>query len=221
MPGSIMENTDAPIAPPTTHIQNAPRLQPRHATLKKNNQNTPITLYPISSGASSLPESLVEFLWREFNAEIERGSTYPMDRTFSLEKFAEYWFGTFAVVVLMGEEEEIKDDGRDWERECLGTFYIKPNYPGRCSHVCNGGFITTTAARGKGVGSVMGETYLEYAPKLGYRYSVFNLVFANNPASIRIWEKLGFNVIGRVPGAAQLANSEEPVDALIFGRELV
>lgn len=53
-----------------------------------------------------------------------------MDRTFSLEKFAEYWFGTFAVVVLMGEEEEIKDDGRDWERECLGTFYIKPNYPG-------------------------------------------------------------------------------------------
>jgi RimJ/RimL family protein N-acetyltransferase len=46
------------------------------------------------------------------------------------------------------------------------------------------------------------------------------LVFANNPASIRIWEKLGFSVIGRVPKAARLANSEELVDALIFGREL-
>lgn len=54
----------------------------------------------------------------------------------------------------------------------------------------------------------------------GYKYSVFNLVFANNPASIRIWEKLGFSVIGRVPKAGRLANSEELVDALIFGREL-
>lgn len=129
MPGSIMENTDAPIAPPDTHVQNAPRLQPRHALLEKNGQNTPVTLYPISRGASSLPQGLVEFLWREFNAEIERGSTYPMDATFPLEKFAEYWFGTFAVVALTGDEEEIRE-GRDWDRECLGTFYIKPNYPG-------------------------------------------------------------------------------------------
>lgn len=22
-----------------------------------------------------------------------------------------------------------------------GCFYVKPNFPGRCSHVCNGGFI--------------------------------------------------------------------------------
>lgn len=112
---------------------------------------------------------------------------------------------------------------------------------GRCSHICNAGFLTTTAARGKGVGQQMGEAYLDFAPKLvcqslctvrstflhtnsfvgqGYKYSVFNLVFANNPASIRIWERLGFSVIGRVPKAARLANSEELVDALIFGREL-
>lgn len=101
--------------------------------------------------------------------------------------------------------------------------------------------MTTTAARGRGVGQAMGEAYLEFAPRLvrpscwsfahnqriyltinlqGYTYSVFNLVFANNPASIRIWEKLGFSVIGRVPKAARLANSEELVDALIIGREL-
>lgn len=46
-----------------------------------------------------------------------------------LEKFAGYWFGTFAVVALLGEEGKIRE-GRDWKRECLGTFYIKPNYPG-------------------------------------------------------------------------------------------
>lgn len=37
---------------------------------------------------------------------------------------------------------------------------------GRCSHICNAGFITTSVARGKGVGFAMGETYLEFAPKL-------------------------------------------------------
>lgn len=107
---------------------------------------------------------------------------------------------------------------------------------GRCSHVCNAGFLTCTAARGQGAGTVMGRAYLEFAPKLvlsillglffssdlfqGYKYSVFNLVFANNPASIKIWNRLGFEVIGRVPAAARLANSEEMVDALIYGRVL-
>lgn len=110
---------------------------------------------------------------------------------------------------------------------------------GRCSHVCNAGFLTTAAARGKGVGIAMGETYLEFAPKLvfpvqfppvsskqiltgkGYTFSVFNLVFENNTASTKIWDKLGFRVIGRVPGCARLENSDSMVDALIYGRELV
>lgn len=37
---------------------------------------------------------------------------------------------------------------------------------GRCSHVCNAGFLTTDAARNKGVGIVMGEAYLHFAPRL-------------------------------------------------------
>ena len=24
----------------------------------------------------------------------------------------------------------------------MTQFYVKPNFPGRCAHVCNGGFIT-------------------------------------------------------------------------------
>ena len=51
--------------------------------------------------------------------------------------------------------------------------------------------------------------------------TVFNLVFANNLClKQNMGYKLGFEVIGRVPGAGRLANSEELVDALIFGREL-
>ena len=50
----------------------------------------------------------------------------------SAEKFAEYWFGTFAVVAVLGDGDDDGGlrEGRDWEKECLGTFSVKPNYPG-------------------------------------------------------------------------------------------
>ena len=60
----------------------------------------------------------------------------------------------------------LADEGVEWEKVCLGSFYVKPNYPGRSSHVCNGGFLVTDAARNKGVGRLMGEGYLEWAPRL-------------------------------------------------------
>jgi GNAT superfamily N-acetyltransferase len=41
--------------------------------------------------------------------------------------------------------------------------------PGRCGHICNGGFITKPSAQGKGVGKAMGKAFLSLAPQLGYR----------------------------------------------------
>jgi hypothetical protein len=104
-------------------------MNPIHKTLKTS---TPLTLYPVTS-PSSIPPSLLHFLHREFNAEIERGSTYPMDEKMSLDEFVAFWFGKFGVVAIAGPKAEdgLKDDGdRDWETDCLGTFYVKPNYPG-------------------------------------------------------------------------------------------
>lgn len=96
-----------------------------------------MTLYPVTGGASTLPWDLVKYLHAEFSAEIERGSTYPMEQPMQLQQFAEYWFGTFAVVAVLDEESGAAGagdglkEGRDWEKVCLGTFYIKPNYPGK------------------------------------------------------------------------------------------
>ncbi|CEL05466.1 Putative Histone acetyltransferase HPA2 [Aspergillus calidoustus] len=220
---SILEDP-ATITPAPRHMLHSLKATPHLFTPIKTTLKTgkAVTLYPITNGPSSLPQSLLRFLHAEFSAEIERGCTYPMEEAMDFEKFGEYWFGVFGVVALLdsGSGGERLSGERDWERECLGTFYIKPNYPGRCSHVCNAGFLTTGAARNQGVGIVMGKAYLQFAPWLGYKYSVFNLVFENNVASVKIWEKLGFSVIGRVPGAARLANSEELVDALIIGKDL-
>jgi hypothetical protein len=81
-----------------------------------------------------VPDQLVRFLYAQFSEEILRGSTYPMETPMSLDQFQGYWFGTFAVVVIKdsdsGDEVRPLHEGRDWENDCLGTFYIKPNYPG-------------------------------------------------------------------------------------------
>ena len=90
-----------------------------------------------------------------------------------LSSFGPYWFANFGAVMIVGEIDTVEEitameeRGADWSRECLGSFYVKPNYPGRSSHVCNGGFLVTDASRNRGVGRLMGECYLEWAPKLG------------------------------------------------------
>ena len=88
---------------------------------------TSATVYPIVTGI--LPLSLLSFLCDEFNLEIERGDTYPLEEPMTLEKFQNYWFGNFGAVMLTGKEATIRE-GRDWSLECLGTFYTKPNYTG-------------------------------------------------------------------------------------------
>lgn len=89
-----------------------------------------MTLYPITGGPQAVPQDLIKFLHQEFSAEILRGGTYPMEQPMPLDQFADYWFGTFAVLAILDDEGEGLREGRNWESVCLGTFYIKPNYPG-------------------------------------------------------------------------------------------
>jgi ribosomal protein S18 acetylase RimI-like enzyme len=55
---------------------------------------------------------------------------------------------------------------------------------------------------------------------MGFRAMQFNLVVATNARAIRLWERLGFAVVGRLPGAfnhQQLGY----VDALVMFKTLV
>lgn len=104
-------------------------------------------------------------------------------------------------------------DVEKFGKDVLGTFYIKPNFPGRCAHICNGGFIVNTSYRGLGIGTVMGESFKCLAKDLGYKASLFNLVFSNNTASVKLWQKLGFTELCIIPKAARLKGCEGLVDA--------
>ncbi|SLM36320.1 acetyltransferase [Lasallia pustulata] len=222
---TIYRTSGAPPYPtPTSPLP--PTIAPRQVTLR--DRITIATLLPFSS-ASQVPPTLLAYLCDQLNREIEKGDTYPMIAPMTLASFGPYWFQNFGAVMLLGELEGIDElqEGTDWEKVCLGSFYVKPNYPGRSSHVCNGGFLVTDAARNRGVGRLMGEGYLEWAPKLvcqpasGYTYSVFNLVYETNLASCRIWDALGFKRIGRVKGCGALrSHPNDLIDAIIYGRDL-
>lgn len=193
---------------------------PRQVTLR--DRQTVATIVPFAS-RDQLPHSLGVYLCDQLNKEIDGGDTYPMIDRFTPDSFTQYWFQNFGAVMLLGEINGADQvvEGKDWSKECLGSFYIKPNYPGRSSHVCNAGFLVTDASRNRGVGRLMGESYIDWAPRLGYTYSVFNLVYETNVASCRIWDALGFKRIGRVKGCGNLKSYPgRLVDAIIYGRDL-
>ena len=51
----------------------------------------------------------------------------------------------------------------------------QPNYPGRSSHICNGGFVVPSRWRGMKIGVNLGRAFLYYAPKLGqFSYSLID-----------------------------------------------
>jgi len=83
----------------------------------------------------------------------------------------------------------------------LGTYYIKPNQPGLGSHVCNCGYIVDRQARGRGIAALMCEHSQAEALRFGFRAMQFNLVVATNHTAVRLWQRLGFTTVGRLPKA--------------------
>lgn len=153
----------------TTDVEIPDTIYPRQVTLR--DRVTIATLIPFAS-PDEVPQSLMGYLSDQLNKEIEKGDTYAMDDPIPFDHFGMYWFNSFGAVMLLGDIKSVEEvhhmdqTGGNWSKICLGSFNIRPNYPGRSSHVCNGMFIVTEVARNKGVGRLMGEGYLEWAPRL-------------------------------------------------------
>ena len=99
--------------------------------------------------------------------------------------------------------------------QVLGTYYIKTNQAGPGDHVCNCGYMVSSTARGRGLATAMCEHSQEIARKLGYKAMQFNFVASSNEGAVRLWIKLGFAVVGRLPKAFNHP-SKGYVDALVM-----
>lgn len=147
-------------------------------------------------------------IWEIIRAVISGGDTYPFHPDTPKEKMLDFWFGedkTTYVAVL--------------ENKIVGTFFLKANQPDLGSHIANAGYMVAPEATGKRIGRTMAEFSLEEARKLGYKAMQFNFVVKSNEVAVRLWQKLGFEIIGEIPEAFQ--HSENGMtNALIMYRKL-
>ncbi len=96
-----------------------------------------------------------------------------------------------------------EDDGR-----ILGSAKMGPNRPAQGAHVGTASFMVGSAARGRGVGRALAEHMVAWHREHGFRGIQFNAVVATNTSAVRLWESLGFETIGLVPGAFRLPSGE-------------
>lgn len=129
-------------------------------------------------------------IWDIFRAVIATGDTYVFDPAMSRADALAYW--------LRPENHTYvaENDGR-----IAGTYLFKANQPGLGAHVANAAFMVSPTARGLGVGRRMGEHCLAEARRAGFRAMQFNFVVSTNDAAVKLWQQLGFEIVGRLPGA--------------------
>jgi ribosomal protein S18 acetylase RimI-like enzyme len=75
--------------------------------------------------------------------------------------------------------------------------------------------MVASEARGRGLATAMCEHSQERALELGYKAMQFNFVASSNEGAIRLWHKLGFTTVGRLPKAFK-HSAKGYVDALVM-----
>ncbi|CAF1411855.1 unnamed protein product [Didymodactylos carnosus] len=188
------------------------RLIPIETTTKYNKLVSVHSLTSLLREQNINESKLISYLQHLLNNEIKLGNTYPQKNILNLSEFVNYFLSGDVFIVVNSGKIRFNELENSLEENVLGTFYIKPNFPGRCSHICNGGFITAPGHRNQGIGKIMALAFIQFAPLLGYKASMFNLVFVNNTPSVRLWKSLGFKEIGRIPNAGRLLIRNEEME---------
>jgi ribosomal protein S18 acetylase RimI-like enzyme len=147
-------------------------------------------------------------IWAIIAPVIRAGETYALDRNMAEQDALAYWLGADRQTFVA------ENDGT-----VMGTYYLRANQAGGGGHVCNAGYMVAAQASGRGVAQQMCEHSLQLAAAQGFRAMQFNFVVSSNTRAVRLWERLGFAVAGRLPLAFDHPMLGR-VDALVMFRPL-
>ena len=103
--------------------------------------------------------------------------------------------------------------------EIVGLYILHPNNVGRCGHIANASYAVKDGCRGLHIGEQLVRDCLLQGRELGFRILQFNAVVASNTAAIRLYKKLGFDVIGTVKGGFLMKDGSYD-DIVLFYIEL-
>jgi len=147
-------------------------------------------------------------VWQIIESVFRAGDTYAYPPDISESDARKSWIDAHPAVYVAESGGAI-----------VGTYFLKPNQPGLGSHVCNAGYIVSEKARGKGVATFMCEHSQSEAKRMGFRAMQFNIVVSTNESAVHLWQKLGFEIVGRLPGAFKHSKLGF-VDAFVMFKQL-
>ncbi|MFJ9319590.1 GNAT family N-acetyltransferase [Streptomyces globisporus] len=129
-------------------------------------------------------------IWPFFHAIVSAGETltYPLDLG---EEDAEGWWFVPApsrVVVAVDEAGTV-----------LGTAKMNRNHMGNGSHIASATYLVDPAHSGQGVGRALCQYSVDWARAEGYRAMQFNAVVETNTRAVKLYQSIGFDVIGTLP----------------------
>ncbi len=129
-------------------------------------------------------------IWAIIQEVISAGDSYMFYPDSSRAKMLAYWCDPLAFTYVAEDNDTI-----------LGTYVIRENRPDLGSHVANGSYMVASAAQGRGIGRALGMHSIDEARRLGYKAMQYNYVVKTNEVAVRLWQSLGFEIIGEVPEA--------------------
>lgn len=130
-------------------------------------------------------------IWSILSPVFAAGETYAYPRDIDEAGARATWMDKPAATFV----------GVDAQGEIVATYYIVANQPGQGAHVANCGYVVAEAARGRGWASALCEHSQAEAIARGFRAMQYNFVAETNEGAVRLWQKHGFTIVGRLPGA--------------------
>jgi len=129
-------------------------------------------------------------VWPIFHAVVGAGETYAYDPAMGFEAARDLWTRPPARCFVARQDGAV-----------VGAYCLRPNQQGLGDHVANAGYMVAPEARGRGIASAMCAHSLDAARAAGFQAMQFNFVAASNEGAVRLWQRHGFAIVGRVPAA--------------------
>ena len=153
---------------------------------------------------SELPKMIQ--IWNEI---VEEGIAFPQEETLTIETGREFFTSqTYTGVAVDAETGQI-----------CGLYILHPNNIGRCGHICNASYAVAANSRGLHIGEKLVKDCLEQGKAHGFRVLQFNAVVATNIHARHLYERLGFEQLGTIPGGFRMKDGRYE-DICPYYREL-
>lgn len=98
----------------------------------------------------------------------------------------------------------------------LGLYILHPNNIGRCGHIANASYAVRRDCRGQGIGELLVRHSLTKAKELEFHLMQFNAVVKSNTSALALYQKLGFIILGTIPGGFRMKDGSYEDIVLLY-----